>query len=293
MVIPEISAKVDCVWAARAVLGECPVWDAQDRLLYWLDIKSSQLLAFEPSTGAKQSWHLPFQVGSIARPPLDWRLPEDLDGRVFVAGTQKGFAWIAVGVSTVQARVIGDPEALLPGNRFNDGKFGPDGRYYAGTMDDAEEKACGALYALNRDGAVAKLDDGYMVTNGPAFSPCGKLVYHSDSARQVIYRFSLNSDGSLDEKSVFCRFGPKEGFPVGMTVDSKGNLWVAMWDGWRIERIAPDGRRTGVIQCAVPRMTSCTFAEDGVLYATSAATGTVSEAPFAGGLFRSVLEHHE
>ena len=189
------------------------------------------------------------------------------------------------------AIVIADPEAHLPENRFNDGKLGPDGRYWAGTMHDPEKETSGSLYAFAPDGAVTLLDNNYRVTNGPTFSPNGRVVYHTDSAAQTVFAFDLTQDGELTNKRPFVRFAPGEGYPDGMTTDSDGNLWIAMWDGARIEKISPQGKRLGFLAMPTPRITSCVFTgeDDAILYATSASIGLEDADELAGGLFRVTL----
>ena len=287
-----MSSGPQCIWPARAVLGEGPCWHEESRSLLWLDIKGRRLFRYFEDTGEKREYALPLMVGSVAVPPDGWSVKRNEAALTLLAGTEKGFAWLILRKHEVELEIIADPESHLPGNRFNDGKIGPDGRFYAGTMDNEENLATGALYALNPKFEVMQLDAGYRVTNGPAFSPDGRIVYHNDSARQIIYRFVLATDGSLRDREIFHRFSEGEGYPDGMTTDRYGNLYVAMWDGWRIEIFDPNGQRRKPIQFPVARVTSCTFAgkNEHLLFVTTAATGThPEEQPLAGGLFRLVL----
>ena len=129
-------------------------------------------------------------------PPVDWSPPTGLRGDVFVGCGDVGFAWIGVDDDAVEIVEVVHPERDRPENRFNDGKMGPDGRYWAGTMHEPEELETGSLYAFRADGTYEVLDSGYRVANGPAFSPDGSVVYHTDSARQEIYAFDLAGDGT-------------------------------------------------------------------------------------------------
>lgn len=198
-----------------------------------------------------------------------------------------GLAWVGVAEHAVEILALGHPEVDQRDNRFNDGASGPDRRYWAGTMDDAEKRATGSLYAFTPDGEYAVLDTGYRVPNGPAFSPDGSIVYHSDSARGEVYAFDLLPDGSLGDKRVFARFEDHAGSPDGMTADTDGNLWIAMWDGARIEKVSPSGERVGSIPIPTRRPTSCTFVDEACteMYVTSASIGLGPEDKLAGGLF--------
>ncbi len=283
-----IKADAACLWPAGAILGEGPVWHRGEGKLYWTDIKGSRLLAYRPENDVREEWRLPCRIGSIGVPAPDWTPPQELAGTPLLACGDAGLMWLGLRGPDVATIPIADPEAHLPENRFNDGKIGPDGRYWAGTMHDPETDATGNLYAFMPDGETALLDTGYRVTNGPAFSPDGRTVYHNDSALQTIYAFDLNPDGTLRNKRVFHQFGPEEGYPDGMTTDCAGNLWVAMWDGARVEKISPQGVRLGHVTVPTPHVTSCAFQGDDetVLYVTSAKIGLDAPDSFAGALFR-------
>lgn len=287
----EIEAKVECVWPAHAILGEGPCWAAATSKLYWTDIKGARLHAYSPNDGLRETWTPPCRIGSVSLPPSDWNPPRGLQGTLLLACGDFGLMWLGLD-GEITIAPIAHPETHLPENRFNDGKLGPDGRYWAGTMHDAETEASGTLYAFSPDGGVVALDSGYGVTNGPAFSPDGSVVYHSDSAEQTVYAFDLDQGGKLSNKRTFAQFTPGEGYPDGMTTDRDGNLWIAMWDGARIEKISPKGARLGHIVMPTPRVTSCTFAgeDETVLYITSGSLGLSETDVLAGGLFKVRLE---
>jgi len=274
----ESDGAAECIADVRALLGEGPVWVAEEQALYWLDIKGRRLFRRD-SQGALTEWQTPMRVGSIA----------PRRGGGFIAGTEDGFAEVDLGEG--RFAVFHDPEPHLPNNRFNDGKVDHAGRFWAGTMDDLEEQATGSLYRLEADRRCTLVDDGYKVTNGPAFSPDGRIAYHTDSAFQRIYAFDMGADGELANRRIFARFGEGEGFPDGMTVDSDGCLWVAFWDGWCLRKIAPDGKVAEQFALPVQRPTSCTFggADLDELYVTSARIGLDNDSlkmqPCAGGLF--------
>ena len=273
--------KPVCVADCKAVLGEGPLWVAREQALYWVDVKG-RLVFRRSKEGALTSWDTPFRIGSLA--------PRASGG--FVAGSERGLAFVDLEQGRFEP--FADPEPDRPGNRFNDGKTDRRGRFWAGTMDDAEEQFSGALYRLDPDLGWSRIDDGYKVTNGPAFSPDGRLIYHNDSARQIIYAFDLSDDGDVSNKRVFARFGDGDGFPDGMTVDAEGCLWVAFWDGWCLRRFSPAGECIRTMRMPVQRPTSCAFggADLDRLFVTSARIGldekSLAMQPYAGGLF--VLE---
>lgn len=267
-----------CVADVKAVLGEGPVWVEREQALYWVDIKGRKIFRLSENQDLAV-WPTPFRIGSLA---------PRADGG-FVAGTDRGLA--IVDPSANRFEIVADPEPRSPDNRFNDGKVDPSGRFWAGTMDDLEKDASGALYRVAPDWSWACVDGGYKVTNGPAFSPDGRILYHTDSALQVIYAFDLDDDGRASNRRDFARFGEGEGYPDGMTVDSEGCLWVAFWDGWCIRRLSPSGECIARIDLPVQRPTSCAFGGPALnrLYVTSASIDLDEKAlalqPYAGGLF--------
>ena len=271
-------SNVQCVADVHAVLGEGPVWVERGAVLYWLDIKGRKIfrLGFH---GHWDEWVTARRVGSL--------VPRR-DG-AFIAGTEDGIA--TTGEGNWHLHIVSNPEADLPTNRFNDGKVDRQGRFWAGTMDDSENEATGTLYRVEPDFSVLSVDTGYKVTNGPAFSADGSIMYHNDSARQVTYAFDLDDDGNATNRRTFLQFGDGDGYPDGMTVDAEGCLWIAFWDGWCVRRFSPGGERLETIRMPVSRPTSCTFGGVDLdeLYVTSASIGLDDQAlgmqPNAGGLF--------
>lgn len=257
----------------RDTLGEGVMWSAWENAVYWVDILAPALNRLSLANGAITRWIMP--------EPLGW-VVEGQPGEL-IGGFQRGFGRIALNPFAVS--LVADPEPHLPGNRMNDGKADRHGAIWCGTMDMAEEEARGSLYRLSPDGTWQVMDSGYMVPNGPAFSPCGRWLYHADTARRTIYRFEITETG-LSGKEAFILFQEGDGYPDGMTTDAEGYLWVAHWDGGRISRFAPDGRLDRAIALPARRVTNITFAGERLdrMFVTSAATG-LSASEYDGALF--------
>jgi D-xylonolactonase len=272
--------EVQCIADVHAVLGEGPVWVTRESALYWLDIKGRKIFRLD-NDGRLTEWPTPLRIGSLA--------PRKSGG--FIAGTEDGIA--IVDPAADRFEIIATPEEQLPDNRFNDGKVDRRGRFWAGTMDDSERAATGTLYCVTPAGWEA-IDSQYKVTNGPAFSPSGEIMYHSDSARQVTYAFDLDADGQVANRRTFLQFGPGDGYPDGMTVDDEGCLWIAFWEGWCVRRFSPAGEWIETVKMPVQRPTSCAFGGPDLdrLYVTSARIDLDESAlamqPNAGGLFMMV-----
>jgi D-xylonolactonase len=271
-------STVRCVADVHAVLGEGPVWVAREDALYWLDIKGRKIFRLGPGEQLTE-WPTPHRIGSIA--------PRRSGG--FIGGTEDGIA--IIDPATDRFELVAEPEVHLPNNRFNDGKVDRRGRFWAGTMDDQEKEATGTLYCIDTDLSWTAVDSGYKVTNGPAFSPSGAIMYHNDSGRQATYAFDMDSAGQPGNRRVFLQFREGDGYPDGMTVDFDGCLWIAFWDGGCIRRFSPKGEWLQTIEMPVTRPTSCAFGGRDLdkLYITSASVGLdesqLNMQPNAGGLF--------
>jgi sugar lactone lactonase YvrE len=265
---------------AKADLGEGPLWSARDQALYWTNIKIKKLNRYRLADGATHSWDMPDTIG--------WAV-ERRDKPGFVIGLAHAIVEVTLDPFKLVRRC--EIETDRPGNRLNDAKVDPAGRVWFGTMHDREQENSGAFYRLDPDFSVHQVDRGYIVANGPTFSPDGKVVYHTDSSTREVFQFDVRPDGSLSGKRVFALFSEEEGYPDGMTTDREGCVWVAHWGGSRITRFRPDGTRDRVIPFPVSQVTSCAFGGDRLdrMFVTSARIG-LSEAqlakePLAGGLF--------
>lgn len=267
---------MECIADVAAVLGEGPIWVEREQALYWVDIVAGKLFRLA-------SYHI-----EELRPEqtLCSIVPRASGG--FVGGSLSGLVIIS---SEFIVSPLAHPEAAYPANRFNDGKVDRAGRFWAGTMDRTEAGASGSLYRLDPDLTCTRIDSGYTVTNGPAFSIDGRRMYHTDSGRQTIFAFDLDGAGNASNRRVFARFGEGDGYPDGMTVDAEDGLWVAFWDGWCIRRFSPQGEQLEEIAMPVQRPTSCAFGGEHLdkLFVTSArrdlTPDELEHQPQAGGLF--------
>ena len=255
-------------------LGEGVLWSARNNAVYWVDILAPALNRLSLADGRVARWKMPEQIG--------WIVERDRGG--FIAGFQSGFAELQLEPLTI--RMIGNPEPHLPGNRMNDGKADTDGYIWCGTKDMTDSADTGSLYRLAPDRSWSTMDTGYGVPNGPAFSPDGAWLFHTDSARRTVYRFARSSNGGLSARTAFITFNEEDGFPDGMTFDSEGGLWIAHWGGSRISRFLPDGQLDRLIRLPARLVSNIAFAGEDLdrMFVTSATVG-LDPGPMEGALF--------
>lgn len=270
-----------CLWEAQATLGEGILWDAANGQVWFVDIKGKRIHRCAADGSGRRSWDAPGQVSFIV-PAIGGMVCSLEDGLYRFVGETGEFLPLA------------KVEADVPGNRFNDGYVDAHGRLWFGSMHDAEEMPSGVLYSF--DGMeAAKMDHGYVITNGPAVSPDGRTLYHTDTLEKRIHAFDLMPDGSLSNKRLFVEI-LDGGYPDGMAVDVDGHLWVAIFGGWRIDRFDAAGRKLGEVGFPCANVTKPAFGGEDLctVYATTARKGLAEEElamqPLAGGLFSFRVE---
>nr|WP_173576105.1 SMP-30/gluconolactonase/LRE family protein [Acetobacter fallax] len=266
-----------CVWDLRAELGEGPVWSGGAKVLWFVDILGRRVHRYDPASGAARSWAAPSRPCFLV--PLQ-------DGRL-LCGMEDGLHRFDPASGTFGSVLA--VERDLPGNRLNDGHVDPAGRLWFGTMDDSEENPTGSLYSIGPGHELTRHHGGYTVSNGPAVSPDGRILYHCDSALGTIFVFDVAVDGALSGRRVFAKV--EDGAPDGLAMDSAGTLWSGVWGGGRIERFRPDGSRLAPIAVPARNVTKVAFGgPDGrTVFVTTARKGLSQEAlaaePRTGGLF--------
>ena len=248
------------VWPLAAELGEGPVWVERDRALWFVDIKRQQIHRFDPTDGSKNSWDAPEQVGFV--------FPADRGG--FVAGLQSGLYHFDErnGAFGLIAKVESDK----PNNRLNDGVVDPQGRLWFGTMDNGEKAKSGAFYCFAEGKVSATGIDGIAITNGPAISPDGRLLYFVDTLKGTLEVADIADDGKLENRRPFAKIEKTDGHPDGPTIDSNGYVWISLYAGWEVRRYSPAGDLVERVRFPVANITKVAFGGEDLrtAYATTA-----------------------
>jgi sugar lactone lactonase YvrE len=164
-----------------------------------------------------------------------------------------GFHVLDVGTGALE--FVGGPEHV-PGTRFNDGKVSPDGRFFAGTMDEESlSRPIAALYRLDPDLSLHRVVDGLIVSNGLAWTGDGRIAYHSDSKGPVIWAYDYDTaSGELSGRREVARPTEEIGRPDGGATDQEGYYWSAGISAGVLNRWSPDGRldRSIPLPCSNP-----------------------------------------
>ncbi|WP_375513432.1 SMP-30/gluconolactonase/LRE family protein [uncultured Nostoc sp.] len=267
------------VLGARARLGEGPIWDSTKSLLYWVDIYNHRVHQFHPETGKNSFFDVGDVVGAIATAGTD-RLIMLLRHHLAFLNTQTGVV-----------TPILEIEGNLLDNRLNDGKCDPQGRFWFGSMCSLEQPHA-SLYRYDNDGSLHVMETGLTISNGLGWSPEQKTFYLADSPQQKIYAYDFNSvTGNISNRRIFVDLTHESFYPDGLTIDSEGHIWSAMWDGWCVIRFNPKGEEILRIKLPVQLPTSCTFGGEDLqtLYITTASVGLsqadIEKSFYSGDLF--------
>ncbi len=272
------SIEVEHFLPTQHQLGEGPRWDSRSGQLYWVDIRRGNFIRRHLQSGRMEQFYIGMPLGC-----LGFCRTEQL-----VMGTKAGFASWDLKTRTISMFLgLRIDEIDI---RFNDGAVDRAGRFWAGTIAP-EGRA--VLYRLDPDGSIHQMGDGFSTCNGIGWSLDNRRMYFTDTHVHTIYVYDFDlASGEIANRRVFARLDdPAGGRPDGMTVDSEGCIWSAMWDGWRVVRFDPQGQPMLELRLPVQRVTACCFGgpELEELYITSAWDNLAPEQhaaqPEAGDLF--------
>ncbi len=272
--------KVDIALKTTANLGECPRWDEESQLLYWVDINAYELHRFDPKTGNDEYLTFGEEIGCFS-------LRKD---KGFVLAMRSGFYFLD-GWNT-ELRAITDPESHLEKNRFNDGRCDAEGRFIAGSYYPPKDYDGANLWSLGADLKVQHLVDGLLTSNGAAFSPDNKTFYLSDTPKHAIYQYDYDiHTGKISHGRTFHQFPMGQGRPDGASVDVEGYYWTALYEGSRIVRLSPEGNIVEEIPVPAKCPTMVAFGGDDMktLFITSVGNRSedeLEEYPDSGSIFR-------
>lgn len=176
--------------------------------------------------------------------------------------------------------------------RFNDGFVDPEGRFFAGTMNDPKVKDPtdeGVLFRLDPDLTLHRIIEKVTIPNGMGLSLDEKQMYFIDSPTNNVSKFKYDRmTGNISDREVFYHVDG-DAVPDGMAMDVEGCLWVALAGGGKVLKLSPDGLLVGEIHLPT-RMISCPAFAGEELYITSAEEEQPDKYPesvkYGGSLFK-------
>lgn len=277
-----MARKVEVVAAVQARLGEGSYWDAEKKVLYWLDIEGKRLFIFHPRTRENVSFEIGEKIGTV--------VPKKSGG--LLLALENSLAEFVP--ETGSLRRLIPLEADIPENRSNDGKCDPAGRFWVGSMAPEEKEGGASLYRIEKDYSATRVLSGVTISNGLVWSQDGKMMYYIDTPTRRVTVFDYRLDtGEISNARTCIEIPQGRGSPDGMTIDEEGMLWIALFGGWGVSRWNPqNGSMLDHFELPAKNITSCSFGGDRLneLYVTSArilnTEAELARQPNAGNLFR-------
>jgi sugar lactone lactonase YvrE len=269
----------------EADLGESPLWLPSSNELIWVDINKGQVHCLNVNSKKDKILYQGKKTTCVF--PLS-----EID---FIIADTDNLIKFNKKTSTEQPFLkINFKDSNI---RFNDGKIDPNGNLWIGTMDMNVTPNKGSLYRIDSEKNVSEELKEVTISNGLAWSLDAKTMYYIDTFESVVYAFDFNDKSELSNQRIIIKIPKEFGAPDGMTIDSVGNLWVAMWGGFSVICWNPNsGKLVERINVAAPNVTSCAFGGKymNTLFITTAREGlSASELelyPNSGSVFQVETE---
>tara|TARA_Y100001970_G_scaffold274030_1_gene373146 strand:+ start:1545 stop:2456 length:912 start_codon:yes stop_codon:yes gene_type:complete len=274
------TSKPEVLWNLKCILGEGTLWVKEHNSVYFTDIKKKRIHIINLKTLKKKIFKVNKEIGFLAH----------VKNFIFILGLKGELRIVNLkNKKKIKSIII---EKSLKMNRINDGKTDLNGKLWFGTMDNPERNIPnGSLYCLDKNLNLKKVDDNYMITNGPAFIDKNNF-YHTDSRKKIIFKIKIDKNDKIISKKIFKKFSKKEGVPDGMTLDKNRNLWVCQYNGACISIFNKFAKQIHKINLPAKNITNCAFGgrKNSDLFVTSALKGMknseIKKFKFSGSLFK-------
>lgn len=277
---------------AKGVLnGESPTWNSETGRLLWVDVRGGALHEYDPATGDDRAWEMPSWIGACYL--MRGAVAVTLRAGLFRFDPASG-----------ALRFLAGPPYDARRQTFNDGRCDRQGRLFSGPMvvplapteqtQQGAEAQGGPLWRYDGAGRWTPLTDPVRTSNGLAWSPDGRTMYHADTRQKTVWAYDYDpATGTIANKRVFVRVDIQGASgPDGAAVDRDGFYWVAVYGGGCLLRFDPAGKEERRIEmpCRYPTMPAFGGVGLEAIYVTSA-NHSLPEAersarPQEGALFR-------
>lgn len=269
-----MSAGLEVFVTARAEVGEGPVLDQRSGRVVWVDIPEGKVFESDPDGATRTLMAAPLSVGAVAP-------REHTNG--FAVACADGFGILEHSELTISDRVLPSPEY-----RMNDAKVDSRGRLWAGSTHINFIPGLGRLHRWDGVAASTVMASGFTLPNGIGWSPDDSTMYLADSFAHVLLCADFDADeGTISPFRVLAEV--PDGLPDGLSVDTEGHIWLAIWGAGEVRRIDPQGKVVQTVELPVSQPSSCAFLPSGHLAITSARAGLshsqIEQEPLAGSVF--------
>jgi sugar lactone lactonase YvrE len=273
-------SDIELVVDGRNIVGEGPTWDDRRDCLWWTDIMSEVLFRLDWPGRQLTSFAMPRRLGSLGL----------CDSGRLILAFEDGVFLHEPGTDVFEPVASLEPEIVM--NRLNDGKVGPDGAFWVGSMDErTPRQPTGALYRVTMQGAERKFGE-VIVSNGLAWSPDGRVMIHTDSTVPAIDAWDFDpATGAIANRRRIARPTNEIGRPDGGACDMDGRYWSAGVSAGRLNCWSLVGELLKSVDMPTPHPTMPCFGgpDRRTVFITSlrsmGAQTDLARWPHSGGLF--------
>ena len=233
--------------------------------VYWLDIDEKRL--FCKSFTSK---NVPYEYDIYILPEIASTVLNVAKGEVYLA-TENGVAKLHL--RSEKWTLLSINIDLSSTMRSNDGCMIGKSSFFYGTMEKCVTGDKGCLYFCS-NGVIIKVASGFAIPN--AFIEIFASVFLiSDSLKKIIYKVEINTlTGKIIKKSKWLNLTDKLYTPDGGCMDKNGNIYIAMWNGSRVNVYDKDANLLNSLFINCPNPTNCALSKNNdFLYITTAKTG--------------------
>jgi sugar lactone lactonase YvrE len=244
--------KIEIFDDRRCTLGEGPTssGDSNSRIM-WVDIIGKRILSKDILTGQVTEKSTNEEVG--------FALPGEGSGVVVGYASGAKFITDNGGEFDLPSWREITPDSEETPVRWNDAKVSPHRQLFAGTMAFDATPGAGGLYRIDSKGReIQELIPQVSISNGLDWSPKKDKFYYIDTLKYSVVEYDYSEKG-ISNPRILISFDNGDVLPDGMCVDAEGGIWVAFWNGGRINRYEPNGNLSGSYPLPVKNVTSCAF----------------------------------
>lgn len=255
--------------ADNLVFPEGPVWHP-DGYLIFSDIHNYTIEELKHEGGTKTWFSKGIKTNGMIM---------SNDNKKIYACCYSELCMIEIDAKTKEYKIIASEFHGRKFNNVNDVAIDAKGNiYFTDPKWGAKDDDIQGVYSISKEGEIkfaAKIDNQ---PNGIVVSPDQNWIFVARSGADDIWRFRLNNNGTFSDGKQWVQL-EKNAEPDGMTIDSKGNLYVAQAGNGKLCIISPEGKIIKLIKIFYKLATNCEFkaGDESILYVTCAGNKDLKE----------------
>lgn len=228
---------------------EGPAFDREGNL-WFVNWESSSIVKMTPDGRPNEFYNTGGIPAGLAFHP---------DGSLYIADEGEQLHGVLRLTMDGKAEIVANEYEGRPLNGANDLVFDRNGvLYFSDPWGSSDQNPIGGFYRLFPDGRVEQIDSGLAFPNGVALNADATAVYLAETYQNRILRYAINGDGSLGSREHWADVQLPPGAD-GMAFDADGHLYVAHFNGSRVDIFDAMGKQIGEINIPGLKPTNVAF----------------------------------